>query len=167
VQPPDFIAPQTGFTNGFPAGRDPQSKEEWLLHCPGAVAMARDADANSGTTDFYITIGQATRHLDRNMSAFGRVIYGMPAIQALTRANINNPSGVITDKTKRSKIVSAKLAIDIPSAQRVNVQVQNERAQTVTLRLASARLLDNEFFYFKGNGNLDVCYYQLKSRLLD
>ncbi|MFT4940168.1 MAG: peptidylprolyl isomerase [Paraglaciecola sp.] len=167
VQSPDFMAPQTGFLNGFPAGRDPQSKEEWLLHCPGAVAMARDVDANSGTTDFYFTIGQATRHLDRNMSVFGRVIYGMPAVQALNRANINNPSGVIEDKTKRSLIISAKLATDIPSAQRVNVQVQNERAQTVTLRLASARLLDNDFFYFKGNGNLDVCYYQLKSRLLD
>jgi peptidylprolyl isomerase len=167
VQSPDFIAPQTGFLNGFPAGRDPQSKEEWLLHCPGTVAMARDVDANSGTSDFYITIGQATRHLDRNMSTFGQVIYGMPAVQALKRASVNNPSGVIEDKTKRSQIISAKLAIDIPTAQRVNVQRQNERAQTVTSRLSSARLLDNEFFHFKGNGNLDVCYYHLKSRVMD
>ena len=101
------------------------------------------------------------------MSVFGRVIYGMSAVQALNRANINNPSGVIEDKTKRSLIISAKLAIDIPPAQRVNVQVQNERAQTVTSRLARARLLDDDFFHFKGNGNLDICYYQLKSRLVD
>jgi peptidylprolyl isomerase len=167
VQSTDFIAAQTGFLNGFSAGRDLESKQEWLLHCPGVVAMARDIDANSATTDFYITIGQSPRHLDQNMSVFGRIIYGMPGIQALLRANINNPSGVIEDKTKRSLIVSARLASDIPLEQRIKIQIQNERSQAVTSRLASARLLDNEFFHFKGNGNLDICYYQLKSRQVD
>lgn len=165
VQSPDFIAPQTGFLQGFPAGRDPKSNEEWLLHCPGAVAMARSTDADSASTDFYITIGQATRHLDRNMSTFGKVIYGMDKVQAVKRASINNASGVIEDKPSRSVIVSAKLATDIPAQQRLKLQVQQERSQEVSERLASARTLDNEFFHFKGNGNLDVCYYQLKTRL--
>ncbi|WP_068371144.1 peptidylprolyl isomerase [Paraglaciecola hydrolytica] len=166
VQKPDFMAPETGFLAGFAAGRDPASKQEWLLHCPGTLAMARSNEANSASSDFYIVIGQATRHLDRNMSSFGRVIYGMPAIQALQRADINNASGVIDEPSKRSKIKWIKLASDVPANARLNVQVQNEKSEAVSQRLASARTLDSEFFHFKGNGNLDVCYYQLKSRLL-
>lgn len=165
VQSPDFMAPQTGFLQGFPAGRDPKTKEEWLLHCPGAVAMARSTDADSASTDFYITIGQATRHLDRNMSTFGKVIFGMDKVQAVKRAQINNASGVIEDKASRSAIISARLATDIPAEKHLKLQVQQERSQEVSDRLASARTLDNEFFHFKGNGNLDVCYYQLKTQL--
>ena len=167
VQSPDFMAPETGFLHGFPAGREPVSKQEWLLHCPGNVAMARNNEADSATSDFYIVIGQATRHLDRNMSSFGRVIYGMPAIQALKRAELNNASGVIDNKHKRSKILSIKLASDIPQLQRLKLQVQTQQSEAVQQRLASARALDNEFFHFKGNGNVDLCYYQLKSRLVE
>lgn len=167
VQSPDFIAPQTGYLNGFAAGRDPQTKQEWLLHCPGAVAFARDVDADSASTEFYIVIGQATRHLDRNMSTIGRVIYGMPAVQALQRANINNSSGVIEDAAKRSEILWAKLAKDVSPHNQLKVQIQQQHSEQVMQRLASAKTLDNAFFHFKGNGNLDVCYYQLKTRLVD
>jgi peptidylprolyl isomerase len=165
VQSPDFIAPQTGFLNGFAAGQDPQAKQQWLLHCPGAVAFARGVEADSASTEFYIVIGQATRHLDRNMSTIGRVIYGMPSVQALNRARMNNASGVIEDETKRSKILWAKLATDLNPEEQLNIQVQQQDSKQVKQRLASAKTLDNEFFHFKGNGNLDICYYQLKTRL--
>ena len=128
--------------------------------------MARNVGTDSGSTDFYIVIGQATRHLDRNMSNFGRVIYGMPLIQSLKRAHLNNSSGVIEEAAKRSKILSAKLATDLPQAKRLSLQVQDERSEALTKRLSSARTLDNEFFHFKGNGNLDICYYQLKTRIV-
>tara|TARA_R110000751_G_scaffold307866_1_gene433173 strand:+ start:186243 stop:187049 length:807 start_codon:yes stop_codon:yes gene_type:complete len=167
VQSPDFIAPQTGYIQGFAAGRDPQAKQEWLLHCPGAVAFARDVDANSATTEFYIVIGQATRHLDRNMTTLGRVIYGMPTVQALNRAHINNTSGVIEDASKRSKILWAKLAKDVSPKEQLNIQVQQQDSDQVKQRLSSAKTLNNAFFHFKGNGNLDLCYYQLKSRLVE
>jgi peptidylprolyl isomerase len=167
VQSPDFIAPETGYLQGFAAGRDPKTNQEWLLHCPGAVAFARGVPANSASTEFYIVIGQATRHLDRNMSTIGRVIYGMPAIQALNRANINNASGVIEQADTRSKMLWAKLAKDVNQEHRLNIQVQDQNSEQVAKRLGSARKLDNEFFHFKGNGNLDLCYYQLKSRLVD
>lgn len=165
VQDNDFIAPQTGFLNGFPIGRDPQTKEQWLLHCPGNIAFARNNQADSATTDFYIVIGQATRHLDRNMSSIGKVIYGMDTVQRLTRSHINQASGIIEKPKNRSKITWVKMASDIPKKQRVLIQVQQQNSQQVTERLASSRNLDNEFFHFKGNGNLDICYYQLKSRV--
>ena len=165
VQSPDCIAPQTGYLHGFSAGRDPQTKQEWLLHCPGAVGFARDIDAHSANTEFYIVIGQATRHLDRNMSTIGRVIYGMPAVQALNRAHPNNASGVMEDASQRSKILWAKLAKDVKPQEQLKVQLQRQNSEQVAQRLSSAKKLDNEFFHFKGNGNLDICYYQLKPRL--
>ncbi len=167
VQSPDFIAPETGYLNGFAAGRDRKTKEEWLLHCPGAVAFARGTEADTATTEFYITIGQATRHLDRNMSTIGRVIYGMPAIQSVKRANINNASGVIEDKTNRTQILSAKLAKNIPEKDRIDIEIQQQGSMQVKERLEGARTLSNDFFHFKGNGNLDVCYYQLRTRIVE
>ncbi|GAA0857543.1 peptidylprolyl isomerase [Aliiglaciecola litoralis] len=166
-QDKDFMAPQTGYLHGFAAGRDPSKNEEWLLHCPGTVAMARSNDKDSATTDFYVVIGQATRHLDRNMSAFAKVIYGMPALQSVSRASVNTPSGVIEKPQQRSKINWIKLAEDVPAKDRIAVQLQHQDSSQVKQRLDSARKLDNAFFHYKGNGNLDMCYYQLKSRLAD
>lgn len=165
-QDQDFIAPQTGYLHGFSAGKDPSSNQEWLLHCPGTIAMARGNDKDSATSDFYVVIGQATRHLDRNMSSFGKVIYGMPAIQAVNRASVNINSGVL-EKEKRSKILWMKLASKIEKKERIKVQIQRQDSVEVKQRLDSARKLDNPFFHFKGNGKLDMCYYQLKTRVVD
>lgn len=166
VESRDFKAPKTGYLHGFSAGADPVTNESWLLHCPGLVAMARGNEKHSATTDFYVVIGQAPRHLDRNMSSFGRVIYGMSSIQALNRASANSPSGVIDEEDKRSRILSAKLANDVAPEQRVSLQVQSQHSNAVKERLEGARTLDNPFFHYKANRQLDLCYHQLKTRVL-
>jgi peptidylprolyl isomerase len=74
---PDLFAPEAGFVNGFPVGHDPKDGKSWIIQCPGIFAFARDNDENTATTEFYIVIGQAPRRLDRNLTAFGRVISGM------------------------------------------------------------------------------------------
>src|SRR5690606_2878381 len=38
----DGYAPEVGFVEGFPAGRDPASGEAWLAHCYGALGAGRD-----------------------------------------------------------------------------------------------------------------------------
>ena len=165
VQSPAFLAPQTGYLHGFAAGRDPDTSEEWLLHCPGTLAFARGNEAQWVTPDFYITIGQATRHLDRNMTTLGRVLYGMPAVQGILRANWDAAGGIIEDSSKRSVIKWIKLANDLPESTHINIQVQRANSMAVLNRLASARKRDNAFFHFKGNGNLDLCYYPLRTRI--
>lgn len=165
IQKPEYFAPETGYLHGFSAGRDLEAKQEWILHCPGTVAMARNNEAHSGTTDFYIVIGQATRHLDRNMSTFGRVLVGLNNVQRLNRASINVASGVIEDPTQRSKIEWIKMAADIPQNQRLKIEVIKADASATRERLAGARKMDNPFFHFQGNGNLDLCYHQLKVRV--
>src|SRR5690606_39743658 len=59
----------------------------WLTHCPGIVAMARNNEPDTGSTDFYIVIGQAPRYLDRNLTIFGRVIDGMEVVQRIHRGD--------------------------------------------------------------------------------
>lgn len=165
IQKPDFKAPQTGFLNGFAAGQDPKTGEEWLLHCPGAIGFARDNNPDWGTGDFYITLGQAPRHLDRNMTLLGKVIYGMPIVQKISRANLGAEGGIIEEQSKRTLITSISMANDIPKKHLIDVQVQSQTSVSFTTRIANARTLSNEFFHYKGNGNLDICYYNLATRI--
>ena len=167
TQSPAFKAEQTGYLHGFSAGRSLADKQEWLLHCPGHVAMARANEANSGSTEFYIVIGQAPRHLDRNMSSLGRVIYGLSSAQALKRAAHNNSSGVIEEEASRSKIKWVKLQSQLSAEKHIQVQIQNDSSQAVRDRLTSAKKLDAPFYHYKGNSKLDMCYYQLRTRIVE
>jgi peptidylprolyl isomerase len=159
AQSPDLYADQTGFIKGFPAGRDRESNTEWLLHCPGAVAMARTNDIDSGTTDFYIVIGQAPRQLDRNMSVFGQVVFGMQHVQAFSRGE-REAGGVIEEAAKRSKIISAKLGNKVPIDEQITLTRPTVEGAIFQQRLDGGRTLNNDFFHYKGNGNIDVCYYR-------
>ncbi len=47
-----------GHVDGFPVGRDPKTKSEWIVHCPGTFAFARDNDADTATTEFYVVIAR-------------------------------------------------------------------------------------------------------------
>jgi peptidylprolyl isomerase len=121
---PDLFAKQVGHVDGFPVGRDPANKKtEWMIHCPGTFAFARDDKADTATTEFYVVIGEAPRRLDRNLTAFGRVIDGMEYLQKLQRGDPAVDNGVIADKTKQDRIVSIKFASDLPEAQRPHYDV--------------------------------------------
>ncbi len=167
VQSPEFLARETGFISGFPAGRSNMDKQEWLIHCPGAVAMARNNDADSGTTDFYIVIGHAPRHLDRNMSVFGQVIYGMDKVQKMQRGNPNEGGGVIENVTLRTKIRNAKLGDNVPTIDQLNFMRNEADGALFQQRLSSARALDNDFFHYKGTGNIDVCYHRPRIMIIE
>ena len=86
---PDLFAPMVGHIDGFAVGRSDSLQAEWLLHCPGALAMARDNDPDSGGTEFYIVL-DAQRYLDRNLTVFGRVIDGMDVVNAIKRGTGGN-----------------------------------------------------------------------------
>lgn len=159
VQRPEFLAQETGFLDDFPAGRNLDDDRQWLLHCPGMVAMARGNEANSATTEFYIVIGQAPRHLDRNMSVFGQVVFGLKNVQAMSRGNPLE-GGVIADKAQRTQIVSAQLGNELADDKQLTVIRDTADSDAFQQRLNSARTLDNPFYHYAGSGNIDVCYYQ-------
>lgn len=159
AQSPELIAPETGFIHSIPAGRDPKTNEEWLLHCPGTVAMARDTGVNTGSTEFYINIGQAPRHLDRNMSVFARVVSGLEVAQRMTRGE-RSAGGIVADRAKRAKILWAKLGSNVDNEYKKQVYVDNFSSKRFQQRLTAARNKTNPFYVYPGNGNIDVCYYQ-------
>lgn len=157
VQKPALLAPEEGLIDTFPAGRDLATNEEWLLHCPGTVAMARNNEPDTSSTEFYVTIGHAPRHLDRNMSVFGRVIDGMTAAQAMHRGPMST-NGVIDKNQPRTQILSAVLGSDQTANLQVSYKIENPLGKKYQDRLANARNNPGPFLVYPGNGNVDVCY---------
>jgi len=164
AQKRDLFAPETGFTDGFAAARDPDKEKIWLTHCPGVVAMARNEDADSSRTDFYIVIGQAPRYLDRNMNVFGRVVYGMEVVQAIRRGPPGN-DGIIRDETAASRIRTIRLGSDIPDEERQKVYVMDTGSKGFEDLLRDRRNRKQRFFHHKPPEVLDVCQVPMSGRV--
>src|SRR6202000_1894163 len=80
----DGYAPKAGFDAGFAVASD--GEREWMVHCYGAVGVGRDLKPDTGDgSELYAVIGQAPRHLDRNITVVGRVVQGMELLSALPR----------------------------------------------------------------------------------
>jgi peptidylprolyl isomerase len=82
----DVYAREVGHMGGFPVARDKRTGKMWLVHTYGMVGAGRDnAPDSGGGTELYVVIGQAPRHLDRNVTLLGRVVQGMELLSALPR----------------------------------------------------------------------------------
>jgi len=156
VQNNDLFAEQTGFKDGFAIAHNPSENKAWLAHCPGIIAMARGNDADSGSSHFYITNGQAPRYLDRIMSIFGRVIYGMNHVQAITRtATIEGEAEV--PSSAHTPIVAMQMMTDVPAAEQIHLAVKNTDSELFANKLTERIKRDNAFFFKKPPQVLDVC----------
>ncbi len=164
VQKNDLFAEQTGFKDGFALGHNPSEKRAWLTHCPGVIAMARGNDADSASSHFYIVNGQAPRYLDRIMSIFGRVIYGMNHVQAITRtATIEGETAVTS--SAHTPIVSMKMMADVPLAEQIQLEVKNTESKLFAKNLTERIERDNAFFFKKPPPVLDVCQTPVLTRM--
>ena len=105
----DGWAPQVGFSEGFPAARDPAEGRAWLAHCYGALGAGRGmaADSSNGT-ELYVVTGQSPRQLDRNITLVGRVVHGIERLSALPRGT--GPLGFQEDPADYVPIRSVRLA---------------------------------------------------------
>ncbi len=155
---PDLFADEVGHVDGFPVGRDWKEGRMWLLHCPGTLAMARDNDPDTGGTEFYIPIGQAPRRLDRNLTAFGRVLEGMQYVQKLNRGDPKIENGVIQDASKQDPIVRVQIAADMPRAERPSIQVTDTTSKAFAEYKAQRRNPAPDF-YKRPAANLDICAF--------
>jgi len=57
-----------------------------LTHNRGSVAMARSADPNSASAQFYIAL-EALPELDGHYAVFGRVVRGMEVVDGLQQGD--------------------------------------------------------------------------------
>ena len=157
---PDLFAPVVGHIDGFAVGRSESLQAEWLLHCPGALAMARDNDPDSGGTEFYIVL-DAQRYLDRNLTVFGRVIDGMQYVQKLKRGDRAIASGVIQAPEVGDEILSMTVAADMAEAIRPAYQVQAMPSQAFEDAKTAKRVREEDFFYRKPPEVLDICGFEV------
>ena len=162
VQKNDLFADETGFVDGFAAARD--EKSVWLTHCPGVLAMARNDEPDTGSTDFYVVIGQAPRYLDRNLTIFGRVVMGMDAVQRIRRGPpLEN--GIIEKDEDRSRIRKMTIVSDLPEDQREEIYVMDTNNQGFVDYLAARRNRTADFFFHKPPKALDVCQVPVTARV--
>ncbi len=164
VQENDMFAEQTGFKDGFALGHNPSENKAWMLHCPGIVAMARENGPDTATSHFYITNGQAPRYLDRIMTVFGRVVYGMNHVQAITRTSVISGE-VAVDKKDFTPMVSLQLMSDVPEEQQIKLEIENTSHANYVQKLADRKKRDNAFFYKKPPPILDICQTLVGVRL--
>lgn len=150
----DVYAPEVGFSEGFPVGRDRRSGEEWLLHCYGMVGVARGNDPQTGDGgSLYAVIGQA-RRLDRSLAVAGRVLVGMPLLSALPRGS--GALGFYTPSEQHMPIRSMQVAADVPAAQRTPIRVLRTGSATFAALLDAARNR-HDAFYARSPGKVSVC----------
>lgn len=155
---PDLFAEEVGHVDGFPAGRDFKDGRMWILHCPGTLAMARDTNPDTGSTEFYVPIGHGPRRLDRNLSAFGRVLEGMQFLQKLNRGDPKVENGVIQDASKRDPILRVQLAADMPKSERPRMQVMDTTSKEFA-DYKNQRRNPSPDFYKRQAPNLDICAF--------
>ncbi len=84
----------------------PDLKAEFtdIAHTRGVLSAARSADPNSANSQFFICFESAP-HLDRQYSAFGKVIKGMEFIDKIKKGDpnsgaVSNPDKIISIKAK-------------------------------------------------------------------
>lgn len=158
----DGWAPQAGFVDGFPVGRDPKAGRAWLAHCYGAVGAGRNNDEDSSTgAELYVVTGQSPRQLDRNITTVGRVVKGMELLSALPRGT--GPLGFYEKPEQYVGIQAIRLAQDVPAAERTPLQVL--RTDTALFdELVEARRNRRDDFYKRPAGHINVCNVPLPTR---
>lgn len=150
---------ETGFSNGFASARD--GKRMWLTHCYGSIGIGRDNDVDSGNgTELYAVIGQSPRHLDRNVTVIGRVVYGMENLSSLRRGHGNMG---FYEKEPNIPIKSIRLAKDVPEKERLNLEVL--RTDTPLFKkVIEARRNRREPWFRVPAGAIDVCNFPIPVR---
>ena len=165
VQENDLFTEQTGFKEGFALGRSNTENKAWMLHCPGVIAMARANEPDSATSHFYITNGQATRYLDRIMTVFGRVVYGMNHVQAITRTSVIEGDTPV-DLKDYTPMVKVQLMSDLPKEQQIRLEINNTEHPSYAKKLSDRRKRENAFFYKKPPPVLDICQTPVGVRMI-
>lgn len=146
-----FIGPadtaKNGYLNGFPILTQPSFFAEMsadgmvatsIPHCKGVVSTARTSDPNSGDTQFFL-MREHSPHLDKQYTAWGRVIEGQAVVKALKKGAPG--SGTVEDP---DVLTSAKIAADLPEATRPKAWVLRTDTEAFAAELAT-------------KGEVDVC----------
>lgn len=151
----DGYAPEVGFSQGFPVGRNAKAGQTWLTHCYGALGVARGNAVDSGNgSGLYVIIGHAPRHLDRNIAVVGRVLQGMDKMSVMQRGN--GPLGFYEKAEQRTTIGSMRVAADVSPDQRIELEVlRTDSASFAAVTNARRNRLDD--WSIAPAGHIELC----------
>lgn len=151
----DVYAREVGFSEGFPVARDPKGKRMWLVHCYGMVGVGRDNPPDSGGgTELYVVIGQAPRHLDRNVTLVGRVVQGIEILSSMPRGTA--AMGFYDKAEQRTPINAIRVAADVPESERTRLELLRTDTSTFQALIESRRNRREEWFHFQA-GHIELC----------
>ena len=151
----DVYAAETGWWRGFPVARDPASGRQWITHCYGTLGSARGNAADSGGgTQLFVVIGHSPRHLDRNDTAFGRVVQGIDVLSVLPRGT--GPLGNYEHAEQRIPIRRVRVAADVPEGERAKVQVMRTDTPRFRDYIEARRTRTEEWFKHRAS-RIEVC----------
>lgn len=157
----DAYAASVGFSQGWPVASD--GTAAWLPHCYGMVGVGRDMPPDTGNgSELYAVIGQAPRHLDRNITVAGRVIDGIAALAALPRGTAE--LGFYADPKQRLGIRRAWIAAQMPKAAQPQYEVMRTNTPSFAA-YADARANRRDAFFVRPAGGVDLCNVPVPVRL--
>lgn len=161
LRDPDSYAREVGFAYGFPVASDGQ--RTWLAHCYGMVGAGRGDTADSGSgASLYAVIGQAPRHLDRNITTVGRVLQGMELLSVMPRGT--GALGFYETPEERTTITRVRLAADVPESERIDLEAL--RTDSATFRdVIESRRFRRESWFLEPIGRINVCNVPLPVRV--
>jgi peptidylprolyl isomerase len=150
---PDAYAPAAGFSGGWPLAYDPKAGTANLAHCYAMVGVGRDLSPDTGTGgELYAVIGHAPRHLDRNIALVGRIVAGIENMSSLPRGT--EALGFYKERSSDVPIVGAKLAADLPTAERPRFEYLAGASFVAYLHARKNRQDD---FFIRPAGGADLC----------
>lgn len=152
----DNYAARTGFAKGWPVALAPAKAGRqltWPVHCYGMVGAGRNLSPDTGTgAELYTVIGQAPRHLDRNIALVGRVIEGIEHLSSLPRGT--GPLGFYETPEERTAITAVRIGTEVPALPAYEY-LSTESASFA--RYAFARANRQDAFFIRPAGGADVC----------
>jgi len=117
------------------------------------VGVGRNLSPDTGTGgELYAVIGHAPRHLDRNIALVGRIVSGFETMSSLPRGT--EALGFYKERTSDVPIVSAKIAADLPAAERPRFEYLTGPSFTAYLHARKNRQDD---FFIRPAGGADLC----------
>ena len=112
----------------------------------------------------YITNGQAPRYLDRIMTIFGRVVYGMNHVQTITRTSVIEGERPVPVDTYTS-ILSIQMMNDVDKKDKILLEIEQTEHPSYRQKLVERRTRKNAFFYKKPPPVLDICQTPVLTRI--
>lgn len=153
-----------GLSGNFPVAiKDGQA---FMPHCYGVVGVSRGMPNDNYTaSDLYVMIGQPARHLDRQITATGRVIEGIEHLAVLPRGG--DDMGFYDNPKDNIKILAIRLGSDLPISKQIQFEALDTKSATFAKVLDKRRnrkLTTDDWFVAEFVPHLDVCYVQPKIR---